>query len=193
LLRAAEIAPIGTGGGLVVVGSHVGKTSRQLEQLRQKTGITAVEVSVEKIVRDDQRVAEVAAAGRRVEAILETQADVVIFTSRALVTGTSATENARIGETISRSLVEIVAGLSRRPRWLIAKGGITSSDVATQALRVERALVLGQALPGVPVWQLGPESRWPGLAYVVFPGNVGDPEALANLVTSLSATRSRSC
>ncbi|MEJ1971843.1 MAG: nucleotide-binding domain containing protein [Lacunisphaera sp.] len=81
--------------------------------------------------------------------------------------------------------MEIVASLPERPRWLVAKGGITSSDLATQALGVRRALVLGQALPGVPVWQLGAESRWPGLNYVVFPGNVGGDDALERLVAML--------
>jgi uncharacterized protein YgbK (DUF1537 family) len=65
---------------------------------------------------------------------------------------------------------------------LIAKGGITSSDVATQALNVSRAVVMGQLLPGVPVWQLGAESRYPGLAYVVFPGNVGRSKSLLEAV-----------
>jgi uncharacterized protein YgbK (DUF1537 family) len=54
-------------------------------------------------------------------------------------------------------------------------------------LKVKRALVLGQILPGVPVWQLGQESRYPGLVYIVFPGNVGGPEALAEVVAKLKA------
>jgi uncharacterized protein YgbK (DUF1537 family) len=70
---------------------------------------------------------------------------------------------------------------------LIAKGGITASDVATKGLNVKRALVLGQILPGVPVWQLGPESRYAGIPYVVFPGNVGGDDALAVTVQALSA------
>jgi len=68
---------------------------------------------------------------------------------------------------------------------LLAKGGITSSDVATQGLDVRRAIVLGQILPGVPVWRTGDESLHPGLAYIVFPGNVGDVHALANVVAAL--------
>jgi uncharacterized protein YgbK (DUF1537 family) len=61
---------------------------------------------------------------------------------------------------------------------LIAKGGITSSDLATKALGVKRALVRGQILPGIPLWEVGVESRYPGLVYVVFPGNVGGDDAL---------------
>jgi uncharacterized protein YgbK (DUF1537 family) len=67
----------------------------------------------------------------------------------------------------------------------VAKGGITASDLAAEAMDVERAWVLGQILPGVPVWRLGAESRWPNLDYVVFPGNVGGPEALVDTVRIL--------
>ena len=71
-------------------------------------------------------------------------------------------------------------------RFLIAKGGITSSDIATRALGVRRAIVLGQVAPGVPVWRLGPESRFPSLPYVIFPGNVGDDCTLAEIAASLA-------
>jgi uncharacterized protein YgbK (DUF1537 family) len=50
---------------------------------------------------------------------------------------------------------------------------------------VRRAHVLGQIVPGVPVWRLGPETKYPGLRYVVFPGNVGGPGALAEVIRSL--------
>lgn len=53
----------------------------------------------------------------------------------------------------------------------LTQGGITSSDIATKALEARRAKVMGQALAGVPLWQLGPESRLPGVPYIVFPGN----------------------
>jgi uncharacterized protein YgbK (DUF1537 family) len=92
-----------------------------------------------------------------------------------------------IGRRVSDSLVEIVLAVSTRPRYLLAKGGITSSDVATQGLGVKRAMVVGQILPGVPVWELGLESRYPGMPYIVFPGNVGGPDAMAEVVTGLKA------
>jgi len=70
----------------------------------------------------------------------------------------------------------------------VGKGGITYSDMATSACEVERATVIGQILPGVPVWRCGPESRFPGMPLVVFPGNVGAPDALTEL---LAYTRAR--
>ena len=76
-----------------------------------------------------------------------------------------------------------------RPRFVIAKGGITSSDVAARVLRVRRGMVVGQIIPGVPLWRLGEESRWPGLIYVSFPGNLGGPTALTDVVEKLSGNR----
>jgi uncharacterized protein YgbK (DUF1537 family) len=68
---------------------------------------------------------------------------------------------------------------------VIAKGGVTSSDIATKALGVRRAEVLGQAYAGVPVWRTGGDSRWPNLLYVVFQGNVGDADTLAGVAAGL--------
>lgn len=79
---------------------------------------------------------------------------------------------------------EFAADNNVRPRYLVAKGGITASDLATKGLNVKRAMVLGQVLPGIPVWKLGEESRYPGMTYVVFPGNVGNERALAQVVES---------
>ena len=113
--------------------------------------------------------------------------DVLIYTSRKLVSEKDEMAGLEIGRIVSDSLVEIVRGLKSVPRYLVAKGGITSSDIATLALEVKRANVAGQVLPGVPVWQLGDESRHPRLPYIVFPGNVGDINALVTLIERLSA------
>ena len=87
---------------------------------------------------------------------------------------------------ISDALSEIVAKLEVRPAYLVAKGGITSSDIGTKGLGVKKAIVAGQILPGVPVWKLGKESRFENLSYIIFPGNVGDDLALKQIVELLS-------
>ena len=107
--------------------------------------------------------------------------DVLLYTSRELVKGADAAHSLAIGRQVSESLIRVVQGLAYQPRYLVAKGGITSSQGATQGLGVHRAMILGQVLRGVPVWRLGEESRYPNMAYLVFPGNVGDADALATI------------
>jgi uncharacterized protein YgbK (DUF1537 family) len=170
---------------LIIVGSHVPRTSSQLTALQSQSGVVSVEVHVPALLAEAQYAAEVARVTQAIEQALHQDADVVLFTSRALITGADASNTLAIGQRVSAGLVAVVQALAMRPRYLLAKGGITSSDIATQGLGVKRALVLGQILPGVPVWQLGPETRYPGLGYIVFPGNVGGPQALAEVVLGL--------
>ena len=104
----------------------------------------------------------------------------VVYTKRKLLTIPNDTpEEALIRSVkISDAVQSVVGNLKITPAFIIAKGGITSSDVGTRALKVKRAKVLGQIRPGIPVWQTGEESRFPGVAYVIFPGNVGNDETL---------------
>jgi uncharacterized protein YgbK (DUF1537 family) len=173
-------------GGLLAAGSYVGKTTAQLESLFAGCPeLVRIEIPVEPLLHPDGRAREISRCIAAVESHLAAGRSAALYTSRKLITGQDARESLAIGEKVSSALVEIVRSLQVRPRWFVAKGGITSSDLATRALGFQRALILGQALPGVPVWQAGPESKWPGLAYVVFPGNVGGPDAMRDLVRSL--------
>ena len=188
LLEREDLALPQAGGGLVLVGSYVPTTSRQVAALLDQGGVTALEVDVTALIDDGRRDGEIARVARLAEGGLRRGEDVVVVTSRTLVAGLGAAESLGIGRRVSDGLCAILRQIDSRPRYLVAKGGITSSDLATRGLGVRRALVLGQALPGVPVWRLGAESRYPGLVYVVFPGNVGGPTALAEVVAALRAT-----
>jgi len=175
------------GGGLVMVGSHVPRTSLQLEALLGRPGIASVEIDVPALLDGARQPPEIGRVARAIDSRLAAGQDAVVFTSRLLASGADAERSLAIGQRVSESLVAIARSLAARPRYLLAKGGIASSDLATKGLGVHRALVLGQILPGVPVWRLGDESRYPGLVYVVFPGNVGGPGALAEAVAALSS------
>jgi uncharacterized protein YgbK (DUF1537 family) len=172
-------------GGLTVVGSYVPKTTEQLDALLANPELVQVEISVADILSSARRVAELSQVVAQTNRALLADRDVVVFTSRQLITGNDAAGSLDVGAKVSDALVEIIRRLEVRPRYLIAKGGITSSDLGTKGLGVKRARVLGQVLPGVPVWELGPETKFPGLPYIVFPGNVGGPEALHNAVQKL--------
>lgn len=171
--------------GLVAVGSHVRKSGEQLAAMLAEPFATPVELSAPKVVDPATREAEVARALADAERALVAGMIPVVFTSREVVLGRDPEDSLRLSRAVSAALVEVVGGVRGPLAWVIGKGGITSSDVGTKALRSRRALVLGQIAPGVPVWRLGPESARPGIPYVVFPGNVGGPAALAEVARRL--------
>lgn len=173
-------------GGLIVVGSYVPKTTKQVEELISQLGDTlkCIEVSVDKIsMRSiEEREEEINHLAEIATASLKSNKDTLLMTGRKLIIGKSPEESLEINYKVSSALVDIVRRINARPRYILAKGGITSSDLATKALEAQRARVIGQALAGVPLWELGPESRHPGVPYIVFPGNVGNNTALAEVV-----------
>lgn len=186
LLTSADlVASKTTAGGLVVAGSYVKKSTDQIEAARSLPGVVNIEVSVGQLLDGAAREREIDRVIEMANEALRAGADALVYTSRQLVTGADEASSLQIGRAVSSALVRIVAGIAERPSWIIAKGGITSSDVATQGLGIKRATVLGQAIPGVPIWRTGRESRWPGMVYVVFPGNVGGPEAIAQMIQIL--------
>ncbi|MEM7797573.1 MAG: four-carbon acid sugar kinase family protein [Chloroflexota bacterium] len=184
-LSAAQLDLPAVGGGLIVVGSYVPKTTAQLGKLLERDDVHGIEVEVAHLLDDATQTATVKRVTQAADSLLTRGETVAVYTSRKLVFGDDEASSLAIGNRVSQSLVDIVQQAKAPLRYLIAKGGITSSDVATQGLGVQRAMVPGQILPGIPVWKLGPESRKPGMAYIVFPGNVGGEYALSEVVTKL--------
>ncbi|MDP9363593.1 MAG: hypothetical protein M3Q10_05100 [Chloroflexota bacterium] len=182
LLNAASPSPLP---GLVVVGSHVRRTAEQLTALLALPGVAQVELRVPRVVDSSTRLEEIEAARRAASVALNRGVTPVVATSRELFRAPDPLAQLETSRAVSSALVEVVSGVEGRPGWVVGKGGITSSDVGTVALGARRAVVLGQVRPGIPVWRLGPETRFPGLPYVVFPGNVGTPDTLAEVVALL--------
>ncbi|AXG81544.1 four-carbon acid sugar kinase family protein [Streptomyces paludis] len=181
---AAPAAPAAH--GLIVVGSHVGLTTRQLDRLRLRGGLAEFELDVPALLDGERRAAHIAEVVRACAGALGS-AEVVLRTTRAVVTGASADDSLALARSVSAAVVETVRALvaERRPAFVLAKGGITSSDVATEGLEIRRAVARGTLLPGiVSLWEpvSGPAE---GIPYIVFAGNVGGEEALADAVDLL--------
>jgi len=172
-------------GGLVIVGSHVQKTTMQLNNLINNTKIKAYELDV--FINKDQIIKSIEYIVEELSNNIEKGINSVIYTSRKLLKDphNDAEKNLKIAVDISNYLVSILDKLSPVPGFIIAKGGITSSDIATKGLRIKKALVLGQILPGIPVWQPDEKSKFPKVPYVVFPGNVGEINSLSLALTIL--------
>ncbi|MGQ5390326.1 four-carbon acid sugar kinase family protein [Paenibacillus sp. M.A.Huq-84] len=174
-------------GGLIVVGSYVQKTTRQLEQLLNNSDIVPLQLEVEKILDPAERLSELKRLANEVNELLAQGKNVVVYSSRKLVAVDNKSENLQISHTVSTALVRIVQSLRAVPKFIIAKGGITSSDIATKGLNIRKARVLGQVSAGVPVWLTGDEAKFSGIPYIVFPGNVGTDETLLDTVLKIES------
>jgi uncharacterized protein YgbK (DUF1537 family) len=189
LLSVDDIFPAGFENerpGLVVVGSYQPSTTQQLERLLAATELRPqpLEVDVQAVL-DGRWSAE--RFGADLGMALQRGGLPVLYTSRKLLTGTGD-ENLAIGRSVTDALLAALQHLEVRPGFIIAKGGITSHEVAHRGLGAERATVLGQLQPGVPVWRLesGPGLRFADMPYVVFPGNVGSADSLVDAARTLS-------
>lgn len=189
-LSAEDVAALRTRetarGGLIVVGSHVALTTRQLDHLRERRTPVEFEIDVAKVI-EEQATGYLDDIVDKVSDALA-QGNAVVRTSRRLVKGVDGADSLRIARAVSDAVVYVVREVLRRtpPRFVIAKGGITSSDVAARGLEIERAIVRGPMLPGiVSLWEpiLGPAQ---GIPYIVFAGNVGDEQSLADVADKLS-------
>jgi uncharacterized protein YgbK (DUF1537 family) len=181
-----EAIPRRAGHGLIVVGSHVSGTSAQVDALRAARPVVTVELDARAVLGPGRR-SHVAQCARAVTAGLRT-GTVLLVTSRDVVTGDDPGASLKIARSVSSALVEVAAeAVGAQPAWVIAKGGITSHEVAVDALGLRRAEVRGQLGPGI-ISLLVPIIARPeavGMPFVVFAGNVGDASALADVVARL--------
>ncbi|KAB8072784.1 hypothetical protein BDV29DRAFT_176704 [Aspergillus leporis] len=181
-----------TTGGLIIAGSYVPKTTAQLKVLTDQRGGTGqlaiIEMNVEGLIASVESASQtIQQTVQEAESHIQSGKDTLIMTSRKLITGSDELSSLAIGTNIAEALVTVLRKVQVRPRYIIAKGGITSSDAATKGLNMKRALIVGQAAPGVPLWRCDePTSRHREVPFVVFPGNVGGESTLCELVEAWS-------
>ena len=188
LLRRDElITDGGKNGGLIIIGSHVKKTTEQLEALKSCDFLSFIEFNQHLVLDPPALEKEVARVVGECEALIKSGRTVAVYTRRERLDLGAANkeEELKISVRISDAVTKTVSGLGVRPGFIIAKGGITSSDIGVRALRVKKALAAGQILDGIPVWMTGGESKFPNMPYIIFPGNVGGKNALKDIVVNL--------
>lgn len=173
-------------GGLTIVGSYVPKTTLQLKELMKNKQFIFHEINVTQILDSKKQLELIAETSAFVDFYISKNKEVVIYTSRAVAKGENGDASLQIVNEVSNCLIEIVKKIKTTPKYILTKGGITSSDIAVESLGVKKAIVQGQIIPGVPVWKLGKETKFPNVPYIIFPGNVGDSKALTSALTKLT-------
>ncbi len=166
---------------LVVCGSYVPTTTRQLAALVDRHPGSLVEVDVLELA-SSAPAAEVERAAREADSRLDSRGLAVVATPRERpARASSRAAGERIAENLAR-----VASAVHDPDVVIGKGGITSAVTARVGLGAPSGCCLGPLVDGVALWSLErPAGR--SLPFVVFPGNVGADSTLLDVVELIRA------
>lgn len=188
LLQASEIVNSDTqNGALIIVGSYVSKSSEQLKCVleEEKKQNVHIELNTTEILSSSYQ-SYLRIIIHTIEKNIKSGNNIILSTSRAVKIGSTKEETIAIAKKISNALIAIVQQISCKPRYILSKGGITSHDIATKGLKMKKSITIGQVLPGIPVWQMGEETKFPNIGYIVFPGNVGEKDTLKQLINKLT-------
>jgi uncharacterized protein YgbK (DUF1537 family) len=170
---AQGLAPMPTSVGrlLVVCGSWVPMSTRQLRALDAAYPGSIVEVDVQALARPCPR-EETARAARVASDAIARAGLAILATPRDRPEGTIDLD---VGRRIAEGLARAAGLVEPAPDVVIAKGGITSAVTLLVGFGTSEADVLGPVLPGVSRWRAS-------FDYLVVPGNVGDERLLVDLV-----------
>ena len=193
-IAAENMAKYVRGGkpGVIIVGSHVKKTTQQLESLLQVEGTVGIEVNVGRLLENgvNESAKLLIEIIENVKVVHGAGKTPVVYTSRQELAFKDVKTRLDFGNTVSALLMDIVQGLPSDLGFLISKGGITSNDVLSTGLALTSARLLGQILAGCSM-VITPSDHplFPNLPVVLFPGNVGNTDALGLVYQRLIGNR----
>jgi len=170
-------------GGLVIIGSSTQLATSQLEELASgrdgdDRDYVLYEISVPNIKQETIDSPE--EVGKRLSEFIRQGKTVVCYTSRREARTPELDMQWELGRSVVGYICRLVESLTVTPRFVVAKGGLTAHEVASDALKVKSCRVVGQVIPGVPEWAIRIGSL--EVPYVVFPGNVGTSTSLRETV-----------
>lgn len=167
--------------GIIIVGSHTDKTTKQIKKASELDMVVPILFEVNgkegtELSKESTKLSELCSE------LMKQNKIPLVYTSRQVVKSAAKEQALERSVQISDAVQRIVANLQIKPDFVIAKGGITSSDIATKALDIKKAIVIGQAAPGIPVWRLNYKARFSNILYIIFPGNVGEEDTLKQII-----------
>ena len=176
--------------GAFIVGSHVQKTTEQLEALLKETGIVGIEIDVAQLLDNLTAHSLLTQALKQIQTVHAENKTPVVYTSRQELAFADVQARLQFGADVSALLMDIVRGLPRDIGFLVSKGGITSNDVLSTGLALTSARLLGQILAGCSM-VVTPDNhpQFPNLPVVLFPGNVGNTDALVTIYHRLTGKK----
>jgi uncharacterized protein YgbK (DUF1537 family) len=172
-------------GGLIVAGSHVGKTTKQL-QTAEESGLCQTVVFHQSSLLQGIKAKQIEAniCAKKIEEYLAAGRTVCYMTDRQRIDLPDKDEQAQLifASQISECFLSVIKKIHTVPSFVIGKGGITSCALGKMVMRTNRVLVLGQIEKGITVWRGEEKAQFPNIPYIVFPGNVGNDETLMHVI-----------
>jgi len=163
---------------LLVCGSHTLGAGAQLAPIAEAWGAPAV---VDTAAALDAPIAAGLEAADAARVAFAGKPVVLVATERDRAAEHNTLDH---GERVMAALTTAVASLLPEVGVVVAKGGITSAEVARTGIGATSAFVLGQVLPGVSVWRMSARDGREVL-FIVVPGNVGGPDTLTRVLAAL--------
>jgi uncharacterized protein YgbK (DUF1537 family) len=165
---------------LLVCGSYTSGATDQIRAVIERYDPPVIEVPFSSTVEGwSESAAEI---GRELRESVRDARLVVLMTPRRRQDADDRFDaGSQMMTTIAGAVREVVDHLTA----VVAKGGITSAEVATRGLGARRAHVVGQVDNGIPLWtvKMPDEQRMP---LVVVPGNMGDRDAINRILGRIS-------
>lgn len=171
---------------LVLAGSYVPLSTAQLVEVERRYPGSGVCVELDRLLEAPAE--EGRRLAREVEARWRSTPRAVVFTPRRPPAGGVLADG--LGRRVAEGLARVLHYLDEPPDLVVAKGGITAAVVAQVGLGGRTAWVVGPPAAGLSLWQVPDPFAEPAARStpcVVFPGNVGGPHALAELMARASA------
>src|SRR5581483_11156905 len=157
---------------LVICGSYVTQTSRQLAKLEASRPGTYVELDLAALTGPG-RARELDRARQAASALLVDKRLAVVATPRAR---DEIADDPEAASLVTEALADLARLQEADGGIVLFKGGITAAVGVRAGLGARLATVEGPVRPGVAMWRLENGGRC-----LVFPGNVGSDDALAEL------------
>lgn len=173
--------------GVFIVGSHVQKTTEQIAELLKLPAVAGIEIDVSQLQEPTGDTILLNSIVSQVESVYLQGQTPVVYTSRQELTFIDVPTRLQFGLRVSTLLTDVVKKLPPDIGYLVSKGGITSNDTLQKGLRLSTARLLGQVIPGCSMVRTGANhARFPNLPVVIFPGNVGNANALVTVYQRLT-------
>ena len=178
--------------GLIVIGSYVELTNRQLKKISERDAINLIELDVSEfhqIHKLEDRHIQIDLFKTKLIKEIRNSIDKcftpILHTSRKYLISGNKSEQRQFSNSLAYFMAQLVAEIKFEIGYLISKGGITTNLILSEGLNADVVYLEGQILPGISLVTHKIPELDIKIPVVTFPGNIGDDYSLVKVLNIL--------